>query len=147
MRTFIATIAIILAASTAYAADEKRQVFGVASDQAIEILKYGDRPASLKVTYTGIEKVADFEGCEIQDFIMETKLVCGDESFTLNASSIVGDCEYRGLHRGGGLGFSRKATWEAWFQVARACGASEERVAELEGHKTSWAAEDGDKRF
>lgn len=146
MRTFIATIAIILATSTAYA-NEKRQVFGVASDQAVEVLNYGDRPASLKVTYTGIEKVAGFEGCEIHDFIMETKLVCGDESFTLNASYIVGDCEYRGLHRDGGLGFGHKATWEAWVRAAKACGADDGRIAELEGRKTTWASKDTDARF
>ena len=146
MRKLVLSIVIILTASTAFA-ETKRQVFGVASDEAVQILRYGERPSSFKVTYTGIERVAGFEGCEIQDFIMSTKLVCGEETFTLNASYTVGDCEYRGLHRTDGLGFGRKATWEAWIQAARACGASEERLAELEGRKTSWAAKDEDERF
>jgi len=149
MRTIIATFALLALCATGAYAEEKRQIFGVASDQAIELLTYGSRPPSLMVTYTGIEKIPGFEDCKIQDLILKTTLVCGDEEYLVNGSHRVGDCEYRGLHRDGGLGFGYKATWEAWAKAARACGASAEELAKIENRKKnpSWAGSDTDPRF
>lgn len=152
MRTFVLSVILSSILPVAAVADTQspRVVFGLASNDAVQVLQYGERPASFQVIYPSIERVPGFEGCEIHDLIFEANLVCGDESYRINAPTRVGECQYRGIHREDGLGIRRKATWDAWIQAARACGETEERIAELQRRLTSapiWAGNDNDPRY
>lgn len=153
MHTFIANAILAfltLTATAASAQEEPRYVFGVASNEAIEVLIYDEGPDEvvgfMVDTFTRIQDVPGFEGCRIT-YGMFLRLVCGEDEFTVNSFTRVGDCQYTALHRDDGLGLTRKATWEASILAARVCGAPEEDIARYEARKTSMAGEDADPRF
>jgi hypothetical protein len=129
--------------------DTRKYVVGLASKEATDVQIYCIG-RSIVTRFNDVAVVPGFENCELI-FLVRFNMKCDGDDLYVNAPTYTeykgATCMYHGIHRDGGLGFNRKATWDVWKKAARECGESPARIEELEEHFNNWAKDDPDPRY